>query len=287
MRHSLALLACCSLLALGTTGCKEKGKPAPSSKKVNPGAKAPAPPKKAAAKPAGKKAEAKPAEKKAEAKPAEKTEARAGSETKTAVASDKPAEKPKMEVKDAPAPGVTDKAVVGKPAPEFELKDLTGKAHKLSSFKGKTVVIEWYNPDCPFVVKAHKKGVLIDMAKKMTDKGVVWLAINSGAPGKQGHGVERNKKSLEEYKLSHPILVDEDGKVGKVYEAKTTPHMYIIDKDGVLQYRGALDTSGRGPAQGEEGYKNYTQMALDEVMAGKKVTISETKSWGCSVKYAM
>lgn len=258
-------LAATSLLLVAAPGCDKKdADKAGAEKKAVPAADKTKP------------AEAKPTAAKAEAKPAEAKPTAAKAEAKPAEA--------KAEAKPAAAAA---KAVVGQAAPDFKLKDLDGKEHSLSSFKGKTVVIEWYNPDCPFVVAAHNKGILKDMAAKSMAKGVVWLAINSGAPGKQGHGVERNKKSLTEYSLTHPILMDEDGTVGKIYEAKTTPHMYIIGKDGKLAYRGALDTSGRGAVKGEEGYKNYTQLALDEVLAGKPVTISDTKSWGCSVKYGM
>ena len=131
------------------------------------------------------------------------------------------------------------KAVVGMKAPNFELVDLDGKKHKLSDYSGKIVVLEWYNPDCPFVKWAHNTGPLKDMAARYTAKGVQWLAINSGAAGKQGHGLARNLASLKEYSLSHPIALDESGAVGKAYGATNTPQLYIIDKAGVLVYAGA------------------------------------------------
>lgn len=176
-------------------------------------------------------------------------------------------------------------AEVGKAAPDFALKDLDGKVHKLSDYKGKTVVLEWYNPDCPFVVKQHQEGPLKSMAKDVAGQGVVWLAINSGAPGKQGAGLERNKSSLTEYGLTHPILLDEDGKVGKAYKARNTPHMYVIKPDGTLAYMGAIDNAPMGKVP-ESGLVNHVADALADLAANRPVKVPETKAYGCSVKYA-
>lgn len=176
-------------------------------------------------------------------------------------------------------------AEVGKAAPDFALKDLDGKVHKLSDYKGKTVVLEWYNPDCPFVVKQHQEGPLKSMAKDLAGQGIVWLAINSGAPGKQGAGIERNKASLTEYGLAHPILLDEDGKVGKAYKARNTPHMYVIKADGTLAYMGAIDNAPMGKAP-ESGLVNHVADALADLAANRPVKVPETKAYGCSVKYA-
>lgn len=179
----------------------------------------------------------------------------------------------------------TASAEVGKAAPEFALKDLDGKVHKLSDYKGKTVVLEWYNPDCPFVVKQHQEGPLKSMAKDVAGSGVVWLAINSGAPGKQGAGLERNKSSLSEYGIAHPILLDEDGKVGKAYKARNTPHMYVIKPDGTLAYMGAIDNAPMGKVP-DGGLVNHVADALADLAANRPVKVPETKAYGCSVKYA-
>lgn len=191
--------------------------------------------------------------------------------------------------KDAPkaAPKAGAGAQVGAQAPDFSLKDLDGKDVKLSDFKGKTVVLEWYNPECPFVKNSHTKGSLVDTAKRHTEKGVVWLAVNSGAPGKQGTGVEKNKASLDTFKLSHPVLLDEDGSVGKAYGAKHTPHMFVIDGEGKLVYKGAIDNSPDGEGGSPTGGKlvNYVDAALEALAAGKPVQVSETEAYGCSVKY--
>lgn len=183
------------------------------------------------------------------------------------------------------ATGPTASAEVGKAAPDFALKDIDGKVHKLSDYKGKTVVLEWYNPDCPFVVKQHNEGPLKTMAKDVSGQGIVWLAINSGAAGKQGAGLERNKSSLTEYGLSHPILLDEDGKVGKAYKARNTPHMYVIKADGTLAYMGAIDNAPMGKAP-EGGLVNHVAAALADLAANRPVAVAETKAYGCSVKYA-
>lgn len=177
-------------------------------------------------------------------------------------------------------------AELGKPAPAFELKDINGKTVKLADYRGKTVVLEWFNPGCPFVKYAHGEGPLKDSAKRPgADRAdVVWLAINSSAAGKQGHGVELNKQATTEWKMSYPLLIDEKGDVGRMYGAKTTPHMYIIDAKGNLAYRGALDNAPLGrPA--DKQTVNYVHAALTDLAAGKPVRTAETQAYGCSVKY--
>jgi len=148
-------------------------------------------------------------------------------------------------------------------------------------------VLEWFNPGCPFVKASHTKGSLVDTAAKHTKAGVVWLAINSGAPGKQGHGVEANREGKATFKLEHPVLLDESGRVGRAYAAKHTPHMYVIDKQGVLVYRGAIDNSPDGEGESPTGGKlvNYVSAALADIEAGKPVATAETEAYGCSVKY--
>ena len=164
-------------------------------------------------------------------------------------------------------------ADLGKPAPDFTLKDLDGKVHKLSDYRGKTVVLEWFNPGCPYVVAAHTKGSLVDLAQKQSKEGVVWLAVNSGAPGKQGHGVEANKAAAKAWSMAYPILVDESGAVGKAYGATNTPHMFVVSKDGTLVYKGAIDNSPdaeRGSPQGGV-LVEYVSVAVEDLGAGKPV----------------
>lgn len=175
-------------------------------------------------------------------------------------------------------------AAIGEPAPDFELPDLDGNKVKLSDHKGKTVVLEWFNPECPFVKFAHGEGPLKTMAKEHTDKGVVWLAINSGAPGKQGHGVDKNKEGAKTFGIEHPILLDESGETGKVYGAKSTPHLFIVDPEGNLVFRGGVDNAPMGKPEGD--LKNYVSTALEELAAGKTVTDADVRAYGCSVKYA-
>ena len=178
-------------------------------------------------------------------------------------------------------------AKIGAPAPDFELTDLDGKPVKLSSFRGKPVVLEWFNPGCPFVKASHTKGSLVDTAARHSKAGVVWLAINSGAPGKQGHGVDTNREGRERFKLEHPILLDESGRVGRAYAAAHTPHLYVIDKAGVLVYRGAIDNSPDAEGESPSGGKliNYVDAALADLDAGRPVAAPETQAYGCSVKY--
>ncbi len=186
----------------------------------------------------------------------------------------------------APAPA---SAKLGEEAPDFELPDLDGKLVKLSSFRGKTVVLEWFNPGCPFVKASHTKGSLLGTAARHEKNGVVWLAINSGAKGKQGHGVETNREAKESFKFSNPVLLDESGVVGKAYGAQRTPHLYVIDPQGKLVYRGAIDNSpdGEGDSPKDGKLVSYVDAALADLAQNKPVAIPETEAYGCSVKYQM
>lgn len=179
------------------------------------------------------------------------------------------------------------KAKVGQPAPEFELPNLKGSQVKLSDYRGKVVVLEWFNPGCPFVKAAHTKGSLVQTAKELTDKGVVYLAINSGAPGKQGAGVEANLAGKQAFGIEHDVLLDESGETGRSYGATNTPQLFVINQEGVLEYAGAVDNSPDGEAGSPEGGTliKYMEEAVEEVLAGKPVSRPETKPYGCSVKY--
>lgn len=176
---------------------------------------------------------------------------------------------------------------IGKQAPNFTLTDSTGKVHQLSDHKGKFVVLEWVNFDCPFVKKHYGSGNMQSLQEAYTGKGVVWLSINSSASGKQGHLNSENAEAIKNEKGSKAtaLLLDSDGKVGKLYDAKTTPHMYVINPESNLIYQGAIDDrAGTDPAEIKDS-KNYVQQALDEAMSGGAVSESQTKSYGCSVKY--
>lgn len=211
------------------------------------------------------------------------------------IAHAEPAAAPKASVKKAAkappkaaaTPAAPKNAELGKPAPDFSLPDLAGKEVKLSSFKGKTVVLEWFNPGCPFVKRSHTVGSLVGTAARHGKDGVVWLAINSGAPQKQGHDPVQNAEAAKTWSLAHPILRDESGVVGKAYGATNTPHMFVIDAKGVLAYAGAIDNSPDGEGKSAEGGKliNHVDAALAELAAGKPVSVPSTKAYGCSVKY--
>lgn len=175
----------------------------------------------------------------------------------------------------------------GQPAPDFTLTDTNGQAHSLAGFKGKFIVLEWLNHSCPFVVKHYGSGNMQALQKEFTAKDVVWLSINSSAAGKEGHVTAEDAHALTVEKAASPtaVLFDSDGVVGKLYGAKTTPHMYIIDPQGVLIYQGAIDDKASADPADIATSKNYVREALDAAMAGKPVAVSSTKSYGCSVKY--
>jgi peroxiredoxin len=187
----------------------------------------------------------------------------------------------------AEAPAAAGPARVGAPAPDFTLTDLDGKSVSLSQYRGKLVVLEWFNPGCPFVRNSHTAGSLKGLGDKYAGDGVVWLAINSGGAGKQGAGIEANRAGVEQFGLHYPVLIDETGKVGQLYGAERTPHMYVVNPEGVLVYKGAIDNSPDGEGQSPEGGKlvNYVDGAISAVRSGAKVTPEETKAYGCSVKY--
>jgi peroxiredoxin len=172
---------------------------------------------------------------------------------------------------------------VGAPAPDFELPDTDGNITRLSSFRGKVVVLEWFNPDCPFVVHAHgKKGPLTEQVPRALADGVVWLAVNSGAPGKQGAGLARNIAARSQYGMTYPVLLDPTGEVGRRYGAITTPHMFVVDAEGSLVYAGGLD----GAPFGRGNKNNFVDAALVDLKAGTKPQRSRSKPYGCSVKYS-
>jgi glutathione peroxidase-family protein len=181
----------------------------------------------------------------------------------------------------------TQQAKLNESAPEFKLTDSNGSEHSLSDFKEKIVVLEWINFDCPFVKKHYDSKNMQTLQRKYTEAGIVWLAICSSNKGKQGNfSVEEiNKRSKNHDAKYVAYLIDEDGKVGKMYGAKTTPHMYIIDKSGMLVYAGGIDDKATTDVDDINDSKNYVSLALDELLKGSKVSIQSSTSYGCSVKY--
>ena len=169
---------------------------------------------------------------------------------------------------------------LGEMAPQFALQDQDGKTVNLADSKGKIVVLEWFNNECPFVQRHYKAKTMSNLADKYKSQDVVWLAINSTS----GKGNADNKAIAGEWSIGYPVLNDSDGSVGKAYGAKTTPHMYIIDKDGKVVYMGGIDDDEDG-SKGDKAV-NYVEKALGEVTASKPVSEPQTKQYGCTVKYA-
>lgn len=176
---------------------------------------------------------------------------------------------------------------IGATAPSFELQAASGKSVKLSDYKGKIVVLEWFNNGCPFVRKHYDSNNMQSLQKKYIDKGIVWLTIISSAEGKQGYvdAAGALKQKTENKSFQTDILLDPKGVVGLAYGAKTTPHMYIIDKNQTLVYQGGIDDKADADKESIKGAKNFVADALDEILAGKTVKVQNTKPYGCSVKY--
>ena len=180
-----------------------------------------------------------------------------------------------------------DSPPVGAAAPDFSLPDASGKSHSLSEYKGKYVVLEWFNPECPFVKKHYGTDNMQKLQKEYTDKGVVWLTIDSNAPGTEGNLTpEQAEKVATSWKTQQTaLLLDPDGKVGRAYGAKNTPNMVIINPEGKIAYEGAIDSKATPNPADIPNSTNYVKAALDESLAGKPVSNPTTKPYGCSVKY--
>ncbi len=176
---------------------------------------------------------------------------------------------------------------VGKPAPDFAAMSASGETVKLSDYRGKTVVLEWTNKGCPYVAKHYKSGNMQSLQADAARDGVVWLTVNSGAAGKQGHvGAAGAQDEMKKYRtVQTAYLLDHDGKVGKTYGASATPHMYVVDGKGILRYMGAIDDRPTADAADIKGATNYVSAALDAVAAGKAPSPAATRAYGCSVKY--
>jgi peroxiredoxin len=171
-------------------------------------------------------------------------------------------------------------AELGKAAPDFTLKDLNGNEHKLSNYKGKVVILEWINHTCPVVNRCHVGKIMTQTAAKFEGKSVVWLAIDSSHFAQQKAGDTR--EWAQKLGIDYPVLLDAAGKVGHLYDAKTTPHMFVIDKNGVLAYTGAIDDD---PYGNKANKRNYVEDAVTSLLNGSAVATAKTKSYGCSVKY--
>lgn len=178
-------------------------------------------------------------------------------------------------------------AVVGQPAPDFTLKDTSGKTVKLSDFRGKHVVLEWTNPGCPFVRKHYNSGNLPTQQKEAIAKGVVWLAINSTEKASADHlePVKLVAWKKERQSVPSAILMDEDGVAGKAYAARVTPHMYIVDPQGKLVYAGGIDSIPSARADDIPKATQHVKVALGEALSGKSISAPTTQAYGCTIKY--
>ena len=178
-------------------------------------------------------------------------------------------------------------AIVGKPAPAFTAKDIDGKTHKLSDYKGKIVVLEEYNLDCPFCANQFRSGAMQESQAYAASKGVVWLLVDSAGPKTPSYrDPAAAKKEFAEEKIKAAAWIDDSsGEIGKAYGLKTTPHMIVIDQNGTVAYNGAIDSN---PSTDEDPRKarNYVREAIDQLLAGKKPKVTSTKPYGCGVKYA-
>ena len=179
-------------------------------------------------------------------------------------------------------------ANLGSAAPAFTLTDSNGRARTLNEFKGKTVVLEWTNHQCPYVGKHYRSNNMQSLQKKWTGQGVVWLSVISSAPGEDGHVTPQQANQLTSERNAAPsaVLFDPKGATGRAYGARTTPHMYIINGDGVLVYLGGIDDQPTARLEDLKVAKNYVDQALTEMAQGKPVTASRSRAYGCSVKYA-
>jgi peroxiredoxin len=177
---------------------------------------------------------------------------------------------------------------MGKPAPAFSAQDSDGRTVRLSDYAGKTVVLEWTNHDCPFVMKHYGAHAMQALQKKWTGQGVVWLSVISSAPGEQGavDGAEANRLTKTRDAAPSAVLLDPTGTIGRAYDAKTTPHMFVITPDGTLAYQGGIDDKPSADPADLKTARNHVEAALTELAAGKPVSVRTAKPYGCTVKYA-
>lgn len=177
---------------------------------------------------------------------------------------------------------------IGAPAPVFSVKDTRGRTQSLADLKGKPVVLEWHNQSCPFVKKHYESGNMQRLQTKLAAEGVVWLTVISSAAGKQGYVTPAESDAYVAAQKAAPtaVIIDADGSIGRLYGAKTTPQMFLIDEKGVLVYEGAIDDKPSTDIADVEGAKSYVLAAFEEVKAGKPVSVASTAPYGCSVKYA-
>ena len=185
-------------------------------------------------------------------------------------------------------PAAAETAVTtGQQAPDFEFTDTYGQSHKLSDFQGNPVVLEWSNHACPFVVKHYESGNMQKLQKAAATENVTWLTIVSSAEGKQGFTTADGANKIVEEHGAQPTYktLDSSGEIGQLYGAKTTPHMFVIDKDGILVYQGAIDDNNSHKISTVEGAHNYVTAALESLKSGAPVEASETRPYGCGVKY--
>lgn len=176
---------------------------------------------------------------------------------------------------------------LGQPAPAFQAIDAAGLTRSLGEFAGKTVVLEWTNNGCPYVGKHYGSGNMQSLQKRAAAEGVVWLTIISSAPGTQGYLEPAQARAWQQkaYAASTDLLLDPQGRVGRAYEAKTTPHMFVIDKTGRLAYMGGIDDRPYAAPESLKGARNYVAAALDDLKAGRPVAVATSQPYGCSVKY--
>ena len=176
---------------------------------------------------------------------------------------------------------------IGKPAPLFSATDSNGKTHNLADYRGKIVVLEWTNHDCPYVRKHYGAGNMQALQNDAREADIIWLTVISSAPGKQGYvdPAEANKLTVSRNAAPHAVLLEPDGAIGKAYGAKTTPHMYIIEAQGVLRYKGGIDDKPTSDPADIDGAENYVRAALADLASGSAVRTPVSRPYGCSVKY--
>lgn len=177
---------------------------------------------------------------------------------------------------------------IGQPAPDATLRDTTGTVHQISDFQGKTVVLEWTNHDCPFVKKHYESDNMQSLQRKAAENEVVWLTVISSAPGKQGHVTPEKADELTESRNAAPsaVTLDEDGSAGKMYDARTTPHMYVINPEGALVYAGGIDSIPSADPADIAKAVPHLDLAMVATAAGKEVPVASSRPYGCSIKYA-